>query len=92
MIFLALLFNALAFLGLAAASTRYRDALMGRGQRLRFPYGVRYFAAALIGMSLLFAWISSGIALGVVIFVGLSTLGAIISVACITVGRGLRSH
>ncbi|QKR98374.1 DUF3325 family protein [Sphingomonas sp. CL5.1] len=92
MIFLALIINASGFLGLAAASARYRDALLGRGRNLRFPRTSQCLAASLIGISWLLAGFSTSLASGLVIFVGLSTIGAAISVFCITVGRALRSH
>jgi hypothetical protein len=90
MILLALLFNVAGFFGLAAANPRYREALLGRKPEPPYRRATRFLAIVFIGLSLTTVWAACGAPTGIVMFAGVSMVGAITSVLCVTMGRWFR--
>lgn len=87
MILLALILNAVGFLCLAAAGERYREALLGGRWRLSRPRRIKAVGAVLIAASWFSLSCHAGFASAIVMFAGISTVGAAMSVLCVTVGR-----
>ncbi|WP_454882929.1 DUF3325 family protein [Sphingomonas oryzagri] len=92
MILFALILNALGFFSLAAAGDRCREALLGRGRSLVLPSWTKMAGACLVTASWLLLMRIAGFASSIVLFAGLSTIGAMISVLCVTAARHMRSR
>ena len=86
MILLALILNTIGFLCLAASGKRYRETLLGRR---RFPrsHWVKAVGAVLIAASWFSLSCPAGFGSASVMFAGISTVGAAISIFSVTVRR-----
>jgi hypothetical protein len=92
MLAFAFLCSALGFVGLAASNARYREPLLGHTRQLSHASRIKGLSVCLIGASWALSCIDLGIALGSVAFLGISTIGAVTSVALVTLGREVRSR